>query len=328
MQTSTEPNTRHLIATELIPTIDALPSFDLNDAVLPAVRAGLSAAVAKRPPLPPRLAKVRCDERMLPGPPGAPAVRVLVYAPAEESDTPRPALLHIHGGGFVFGAPEVGDALMRSLVADLGCVAVSVAYRLAPETRFPGALEDCYTALLWLHAQAEPLRVDPGRIAVLGESAGGGHAAGLSRLALQRGEVSICLQLLDAPMLDDRTGSTTTAHPHCGEFVWKPSSNRFGWHALLGAEPGTPAVPAQAVPARASDLAGLPATFIIVGALDLFLEEDLEYARRLIRAGVPTELHVIPGAFHGFAAVESAAPQVQASLRLRRDALARAFGLR
>lgn len=325
MQTSIKPKTFHLIASELIPTLHALPCFDLNDTVLPAVRAGLSAAVAKRPSLPPTLAKVHCEERMLPGPAGAPAVRVLVYTPAEQSDRPRPALLHIHGGGFVFGAPEVGEPLMRSLVTELGCVAVSVAYRLAPETRFPGALEDCYAALLWLHEQAKALHVDRARIAVYGESAGGGHAAALARLALQRGEVSVCLQLLEAPMLDDRTGSTSAAHPHCGEFVWKSSSNRFGWRALLGAEPGSPDVPAQAVPARASDLAGLPPTFIMVGALDLFLEENLEYARRLIRAGVPTELHVIPGAFHGFAAIESAVPLVQTSLRLRRDALARAF---
>jgi triacylglycerol lipase len=126
-------------------------------------------------------------------------------------------------------------------------------------------------------------------------------------------------------MLDDRTGSTSDPHPYCGEFVWTPVSNRFGWRSLLGVEPGGPDVPAEAVPARASDLSGLPPTFITVGALDLFLEEDLEYARRLIRAGVPTEFHVIPGAFHGFSVVGGDAPQVQEHERLRQDAFARAL---
>jgi acetyl esterase/lipase len=135
---------------------------------------------------------------------------------------------------------------------------VSVDYRLAPETRFPGALEDCYAALVWLHAQAEQLGVDRARIAIGGESAGGGHAAALSILMRTRGEVPICFQLLDSPMLDDRTGSSRDPHPYCGEFVWTPASSRFGWHSLLGVEPGGPNVPTEAVPARAKDLSGLP----------------------------------------------------------------------
>src|SRR5262249_24598873 len=133
------------------------------------------------------------------------------------------------------------------------------------------------------------------------------------------------LQLLDSPMLDDRTGTTSDPHPYCGEFVWTPSSNRFGWRSLLGAEPGSSDVPADAVPARAVDLSGLPPTFIAVGALDLFLEESLEYARRLILAGVPTELHVVPGAYHGFQVTGGAAPQVRSHIRLRTEALARAL---
>ena len=126
-------------------------------------------------------------------------------------------------------------------------------------------------------------------------------------------------------MLDDRTGSSSDPHPHCGEFVWTPNSNRFGWRSLLGVEPGSPDVPAGAVPAREADLSGLPPTYIAVGALDLFLEESLEYARRLIRAGVPTELHVTPGAYHGFGVGGVDTPQVQTYLRLRREALARAL---
>ena len=233
------------------------------------------------------------------------------------------------GGDRAYGAPRItadlNDGSNRSLAAELDCVVVSVDYRLAPETRFPGAVEDAYAALTWLHAEAETLRVDRGRIAIGGESAGGGHAAALAIYARDRGEIPILFQSLDSPMLDDRTGATSEPHPYCGEFVWPPANNRYGWKALLGIEPGGPDTPYGAAPARVADLAGLPPAFILVGALDLFLEEDLEYARRLIRAGVPAELHVLPGAFHGFGAAGPAAPQVQTTLRLRREALARAF---
>jgi acetyl esterase/lipase len=227
----------------------------------------------------------------------------------------------------VLGDPEINDGSNRSIAAAVNCVVVSVDYRLAPETRFPGALEDCYAALMWLQAQAEQLGVDRSRIAIGGDSAGGGHAAALAILARNRGEAQIRFQLLDSPMLDDRTGTTSDPHPHCGEFVWTANSNRFGWQSLLGVEPGGPDVPVDAVPARVADLTGLPPTFISVGALDLFLEETLEYARRLIRAAVPTELHVIPGAFHGFGAASSDAPQLQTCIRLRHNALARALGV-
>jgi triacylglycerol lipase len=128
-------------------------------------------------------------------------------------------------------------------------------------------------------------------------------------------------------MIDDRTGSISDPHPYCGEFVWPAANNRFGWHALLGIEPGSDEVPVGAAPARVADLSGLPPAFIAVGALDLFLEENLEYARRLIRAGVPTELYVTPGAYHGFGVAGDNTPQVNNNRRLRRDALARAFAI-
>lgn len=223
------------------------------------------------------------------------------------------------------GAPEMNDGANRTLAAGLDCIVVSVDYRLAPETRFPGALDDAYTALRWLHREAKSLSVDHERIAIGGQSAGAGHAAALALRARDRGEVPLCLQMLDSPMIDDRTGSTADPHPYCGEFAWTPAKNRFGWRALLGAEPGGPEIPVEAVPARVSDLSKLPPAFILVGALDLFLEENMEYARRLIRAGVPTELHIIPGAFHGFTSVGGEAPQANLALTLRRAALARAF---
>jgi len=317
---------RQLVAPELLPLLDFFPAFDFNEQILGAIRAGIGMDAQKRPPLSPELQAVPCEQRLIPGPPGAPDVRVLVYTPpGKNAVTKRPAYLHMHGGGYILGNPELNDESNRSFAAELGCVVVSVDYRLAPETRFPGALEDCYAALLWLHSHAEYLGVDRSRVAIGGESAGGGHAAALAILARNRGEAQICFQLLESPMLDDRTGSASDPHPYCGEFVWTAASNRFGWGSLLGIEPGSAAVPSDAAPARVADLNGLPPACITVGALDLFLEEDLEYSRRLIRAGVPTELHVIPGAFHGFAVAGGQAPQVQACMRLRRDALARAL---
>ena len=317
--------TRKLVASELAPALDVLPAFVMSDEVLGHIRSGAwRDGALQPPPLPPELQAVACEERFVPGLGGAPDVRVLVYTPPGAA-TARPAFLHMHGGGFVLGNPELNDGSSRAFAADLGCLVVSVDYRLAPETRWPGAVEDGYAALAWLHANAEALGVDRSRIAVGGESAGGGHAAALAIYARDRGEVPICFQLLDSPMLDDRTGSNADPHPYCGEFVWTPASNRYGWRALLGIEPGGPDVPAAAVPARLNDFSGLPPAFITVGALDLFMEEDMEYARRLIRAGVPAELYVIPGAFHGFGAAGGSAPQVQTLLRLRRDALARAF---
>ncbi len=322
-------NSRRLIAPELLPALNLLPSFDFNDEVLRAIRAGASVVEGvKPPPLSPAQQAVAREEQFVPGPPGAPKVRVLVYTPPGKVVEPRPAYLHMHGGGFMLGTPEINDSSNRTLATELDCVVVSVDYRLAPETRYPGALEDCYAALVWLHAHADRLGIDRSHIAIGGESAGGGHAAALAILARKRREVPICLQLLDSPMLDDRTGSHSDLHPYCGEFVWTPASNRFGWSSLLGMEAGGPSVPAEAVPARVADLSGLPPAFIAVGALDLFLEEDLEYARRLVRAGVPTELHVIPGAFHGFGAAGGDAPQVQTCLRLRRDALAQVWARR
>src|SRR5581483_5805547 len=164
----------------------------------------------------------------------------------------------------------------------------------------------CYAALTWLFTHADELGVDTMRLAIGGASAGGGLAAALGLLTRDRGIVPLAFQLLIYPMLYDCTVTTTEPHPYTGEFIWTAQANRFGWRALLGQEPGGPDVSPYAAAARAESLAGLPPTFISVGALDLFLEEDLEYARRLMRAGVPTELHVYPGAYHGFNMVADA----------------------
>ncbi|MFT5033467.1 MAG: acetyl esterase/lipase [Bermanella sp.] len=321
-------NTSHLIAPEFLPALDVMPTLECTDELVQAIRAMPSgAAFIDSPPLTATQESVNCEERFITGHDGAPDVRVLHYCPSAETDQARPAYLHIHGGGYILGSPEMTDIANRSLVLTLDCVVVSVDYRLAPETRYPGAIEDCYAALRWLNTEAKTLNIDPKRIAIGGESAGGGHAAALALLARRRNEFPVCLQLLDCPMLDDRTGSNGDDHPYCGEFIWTAHNNRYGWQALLGLEPGSSAVPAEAVPARVKDLSGLPPTFITIGALDLFLEESMEYARRLIREGVTTELHIIPGAFHGYQAAGSQAPQVKTVMKLIYAALARAWDL-
>jgi triacylglycerol lipase len=233
----------------------------------------------------------------------------------------------MHGGGYVIGSPAADAPQHQELAAALPCCIVSVDYRLAPETPFPGAVEDCYAALTWLFAHAAVLGIDPLRVGVMGESAGGGLAAALALMARDRGQFSLAFQHLIYPMIDDRTCVVADPHPHVGAFIWTPHNNRFGWSALLGGAPGAAGVSPYAAAARAEDLSGLPPTFISTGALDLFLEEDLEYARRLTRAGVPVELHVYPGAFHAFDYDPSASVAAQAR-RDSRAALARAMGAR
>jgi acetyl esterase/lipase len=253
-----------------------------------------SAASVRQP-----LAQPAFYERTIPGPAGAPDVHIVVIGVAEGT-APRPAVLHIHGGGYIVGSAAENIVPMQQLSAKHGCVVVSVDYRLAPETKFPGSLEDNYAALRWLHANAKDLGVDRNRIALLGESAGGGHIAALAIAARDRSEVPVAMQVMLYPMLDDRTGSSRAAPPHLGAFVWDAAANRFGWSSLLGVPAGTNSVPRGAVPARVQNLRGLPPTFIAVGSIDLFVEEDIAYAQRLIQAGVPTELYIAPGGYHGF----------------------------
>jgi len=312
-----------MIAPELVPGLALLPDLDFSIGLEP-YRAGFAGMAL--PELPVALSAVACTERLVPGHESAPDVRVLVYDPPGPRPAPRPAVLHMHGGGFVIGVPEMNDAGNRAMALEHDCVVVSVDYRLAPEVTWRGSLSDNYSALAWLADPGSGLNIDPARIALAGESAGGGHAAMLALHVRdgQRGggRLTPCFLLLDAPMLDDRTSTRDDPHPHTGNFVWTAEHNRFGWEALLG---GT-ADDAAPIPARATDLAGLPPTFISVGALDLFLEENIEWVRHLTRAGVAAELHVLPGAYHGFG-MAGDSPQASQLHALRSAALARAFWL-
>ncbi|GHO84914.1 alpha/beta hydrolase [Dictyobacter formicarum] len=316
--------TRPLVDPELAAILDQIPTVELTEEIVKQVRAMERTTSSQQLPNLPTFPDIEVTERFVPGPEGAPEVRVLVYRPITV-EGPRSSLLWMHGGGYIMGTPENEDLLVKSMVSAIGCVAVSVDYRLAPETRHPGPVEDCYAALKWLHTHASELGVDPTRIATGGSSAGGGLAAALGLLARDRGEIPLAFQLLIAPMLDDRTCTLAEPHPYTGEFIWRRENNRFGWTSLLGQEPGLPDVSPYAAAARAEHLEGLPPTFINVGALDLFLEEDLEYARHLTRAGVPTEFHIYPGAYHGFRMVADA-QVTQTAARDQLAALKRALG--
>ena len=282
-----------LVDPELLPALKQFPAFDLS-----AEMVGKFRQLPGMPPLP--APAPQPVERHIPGPPGAPEVRLWVVDPAP-LERGKPLLLHMHGGGFMMTDPNLMPRL-QEIAMDCHCVVVSVDYRLAPETRYPGSLEDNYAALKWAHAHATELGIDRSRIAVGGESAGGGHAASLAIHARDRNkeDVPICFQLLIYPQLDDRTGSSQPAPPAIGHFMWTASENRFAWSSLLGVPAGSSKVTVAAVPGRVASVAGLPPAWIGVGSIDLFVEEDMEYARRLVHAGVATELLVVRGAFHGF----------------------------
>ncbi len=306
---------------ELLPGLDAIPAFELNDETLALFRSGMT-AMARRPEDCMR-PNVLVEEHWAPARAGAPPVRFLLYRPRSVAG-PLPLLLFLHGGGYVLGTPELNHAGCMRTADELGCLVASVDYRLAPETRAPGQLEDCYTVLALLHRNAAAWSIDVERIALGGESAGGGLAAALALMVRDRGEYRLVFLQLIAPMLDDRTCTRTDLSPNLGRHVWNVQLNCFGWQALLGSEPGADGVSSYAAAARAEDLVGLPPTYLSVGALDLFVEENLHFGRRLMAAGVALELHVFPRAYHGFEVSVMADVAVRAEVE-RRHALARAF---
>jgi acetyl esterase/lipase len=295
----------------------AMPA--LGPATLPAARAMMTQDTAPLTTPPWR-------RQQIAGAAGAPPVTIYIINAPETPGNPKPVIVHTHGGGFVMGSALRTVPQLQPVAAALDCVIVTVEYRLAPETGYAGSIEDNYAALKWVHAHAAKLGVDPARIAVMGESAGGGHAALLAITARDRGEVPLVLQALTYPMLDDRTLSVADPATGIGTLVWTPARNRYGWQAFLGQEPGTPQVPMRAVPARQADLTGLPPAFIGVGAIDLFVDEDMLYARRLVDAGIPTELVVVPGAFHAFDMIAPQASVVRQFSAARLAALRRALG--
>ena len=226
-------------------------------------------------------------------------IRLRIYRLKKTKNNCLPALLWLHGGGFILGTPEQDDPLCIQYVRELGITVVSVDYRLGPEHPFPAGLNDNYNALTWISSHAPQLGIDAIRIAIGGDSAGGGLAAALVQFACDKQEVKPVFQLLVYPMLDDRSSIRRGLFDH-DYLTWNHKSNRFGWQSYLTKECGATDMPPYSVPARREDLSGLPPAWIGVGTLDLFYEENVAYAQHLKNCGVPCELYLVPGAFHGF----------------------------
>jgi triacylglycerol lipase len=310
----------HLVDSELRPKLEALPTITVSRENLEAVRN------AWPPPSIDR-SKVEFQRRLVAGPRGAPDIALSIYLP-QEAPRPLPCIYHMHGGGYIAGAAADLEPLHYPLAREVGTAIISVDYRLAPETIFPGAIEDCYAGLRWVFEHCGELDIDQERVGLMGQSAGGGLAAALALLVRDRGDYRLSFQHLIYPMLDDRTGSGRDPNPFAGEFLWLAPSNRFAWSCLLGREPGGYDVSMYAAAARATNLSGLPSTFMATGALDLFIDENVEYAHRLIRSGVATELHVYPGAYHGFDVFAADAAVSRQACRDSIEALRRALRTR
>jgi acetyl esterase/lipase len=305
----TDVDVKGLLDPELGPILGAFE--------LPQMDADAVAVIRSAPfPVPALSGAVTRTEHEVPGDPPVP---VRVHRPSGV-EGPLPAMVTMHGGGYVIGSYDMDDPLLDRWCPSLGFVGVSVEYRLAPETPYPGPLDDCYAALRWTHDRADDLGIDPTRIGIYGLSAGGGLAAGLGLLARDRGEVPLAFQFLDCPMLD-RRGVTSSIRAQ-GLYVWNAASNEFGWRSYLGDLYGSEDVPAYASASGATDLAGLPPSCVVVGAIDGFRDENIDYAQRLCQAGVDCELHVIAGLPHAYMLAPDAAA-VKDAERCKEDWLAR-----
>jgi len=275
----------------------AIPGgINLND--IPAARQLMENLTTAMTAQIPEILGVVTSDHFVPGSDDAPDVMVRIYQP-EKRDDKLPALLWIHGGGYVLGNVKQDDLSAKVRALSLNCVVASVEYRLAPEHPFPAPLDDCYAALKWLASSVDQFGINPDRIAIGGASAGGGLAAGLGLLARDRKEVEICYQLLIYPMINDanveQIGQGVPDTP-----AWSRANNLIGWRSYLQQEPGSDGISEYAAAIRADDLSGLPPTYIGVGTPDLFCPDNIAYAQRLIEAGVQTELHVYADGFHGF----------------------------
>jgi acetyl esterase/lipase len=260
------------------------------------------------------------EDRTVPGPDGEPDITVRIYRPVAASGA-LPGIYYIHGGGMVLGDVAGEDANAAMLCAEVGAVVVSVEYRLAPENPHPAPVEDCYAGLVWTAGNAAELGIDPARLAVYGGSAGGGLTLGTALLARDRGGPALRFLMPIYPMIDD-TNTTPSSHEITDIGIWDRAGNSEAWAWYLGGKPADQ----YAAPTRATDLSGLPPAYMDVGTVDLFRDEDIAFAQRLVQAGVPCELHVNPGSYHGS---ETFAPDAALSRRIwgmRIDALRRALG--
>jgi acetyl esterase/lipase len=289
-----DPEFRNLLST--LPTVSELTSVEM-------VQAARATRIAMFPAPPDRDDVTKEDVRVA-GPKNAPDVLVRVYRPKTAASAPRPGLFEIHGGGFMMGDIAMMDPWCQRVAAEIDAVVVSVEYRLAPEHPFPAGLEDCYAALVWMATEAKRLGIDPERIAVAGQSAGGGLAAAIALLARDRGGPKLCFQVLEIPELDDRLDTPSMLAFHDTP-LWNRPNAVWSWKHYLG--PGhTGEVSPYAAPARAENLAGLPPAYISTMEFDPLRDEGILYGLRLLQAGVSVELHSFPGTFHGSALIQHA----------------------
>jgi len=296
---------------ELRVVVEQIPALDLTD--IDGARASLAELYAQinTGESNPRVSQ---SDHTAPGRDGNPDVRVRVFRPVAVPG-PLPCLYWTQGGGYVLTAPDMDDQFCEEIVDRHECVVVSVDWRRAPEHPFPAAAEDCYAGLAWTVANAAELDIDRSRVVIGGHSSGGGSTAGLALLVRDRGEFTISHQLLIYPMLDD-TNSTPSSYLVTDPEVWNRTSNEIGWRGYPGQTYGTDDVSPYAAPTRMADLRGLAPATVLTGELDLFVDEDIQYAQRLMQAGVPTELHVYRGAHHGF---DRMVPQAAVSQRFIAD---------
>lgn len=305
---------------ELAEVVRQIPVLDLTD--IPAAREALAELYAQINVAGPN-PLVSTADHTAPGAPGQPDVMVRVFRP-RDAEGVLPCLYWIQGGGYVLTAPDMDDQFCADIAERNRCAVVSVDWRRAPEAPFPAPAEDCYAGLAWTVRNASDLGIDPARVVVGGHSSGGGSAAGLALLVRDRGELSIAHQLLIYPMLDD-TNSTPASHMVTDPQVWNRTSNEIGWRSYLGETYGTDDVSPYAAPTRMQDLSGLAPATVLTGELDLFVDEDVLYALRMMQAGVPTELHVYRAAHHGFDRMVPTAEVSQRFIADRDAALRHAF---
>ena len=285
---------------ELAPLAELIPLSDLID--VPAARQWLDSLIASMN-LGVDTDGVSVDDREIEGAGGP--VRVRVYAPVGPPPVGgRPALLNIHGGGFVMGSIDLEHGLAVQVARELGAVVVAVEYRLAPEHPFPAGLDDCYAALCWMHDAAATLGIDADRIGVGGQSAGGGLSAATALLARDRDGPPVCFQFLGIPELDHRL-ETVSMRTFVDTPMWHRTNAELSWQYYLGTD--AQQVSPYASPAIATDLSGLPPAYVTTMEFDPLRDEGITYALRLLEAGVSVELHTFPGTFHGSAAVATAA---------------------
>ncbi|CAM3538161.1 alpha/beta hydrolase [Marinicrinis lubricantis] len=265
---------------------------------------------------------VRTKERIISGA-DSHDMLIKIYEPIHRDERKLPALLWIHGGGYVLGHPNGEDMICEGFVQIADCVVVSPDYRLAPEHPFPAAIEDCYAALQWMTDAAAELNIDPARVAIGGASAGGGLTAALALMARDKGGPPICFQLPLYPMIDDRN-VLSSSFEIMDNRVWNRTNNLAAWSMYLG-EHEQSNISQYAAPSRARDLVGLPPAYSCVGQMDLFRDETIEYVARLAQAGVDVEFHLYPGGYHAF---EHVVPEAEISQRVKKgymEALKRAF---